>query len=131
MVILIVGSSDLVRGTVASAIVGDGGEWQHLSLESIFDVAATQGLPDDDGALQLRIACHCIRALVDDGAKLVVTTEEIPEPATLLMSELGDVLTGVHLGSPDEIAGSPLHHVINTNGKTAKEIVTIIEGLTA
>lgn len=128
MVIFLAGSSDLARAAVAAAWITRNAGWKHLPLETVEQVARSQGIaPEDDDELLLRIAAHCVEALREEGhAGVLLSNAVSPGDERTLEEVLGEPCMGVHLGSPEDTEESSFALRIDPAGRTAAQIGEII-----
>jgi hypothetical protein len=128
MVIFLAGSTELARAAVAAAWCAKKEGWKHLPLESVAQVARSQGIaPEEDDELLLRIAAHCVEALRDDGHPgVLLSNGTVPADEETLAAVLGERCLGVHLGEPEKTAASSFTVRIDPSGRTAAQIGAII-----
>lgn len=127
MVILLAGTSDIGRSTIAHAVVSGKQDWRHLPMENLVEAVALQKIDlTEDESVLAKIASHCAEELFEDGFHLVLSLSNINQMSPIRDAMESECLTVV-LG--DEGADVDADCVIDTTTHSAKESAEMIDQL--
>ncbi len=130
MIILLAGSTPIVRSAVAEKIVSESDIWRHLAIEDLADTARVgeNGQEYDEETL-LAIVCQCAKTMQNDGYHLVLSLSDVTNLSRMIRDGIeGDSLS-LYLGEPHPQAISEFDHIIDTKTRSINDIYEFLRPL--
>lgn len=123
MVLLLSGSSQITRATIAEKAVERHPSWKHLALEVI-----EQTTPDnvEEQTFHLQLIERCVQELSRDGLHLLLSLPEKASQHDALVEALAPHCTTVHLGVDTE---GRFDFAIDPKSTTVNEVVALLARL--
>lgn len=122
MVILLDGSSQTARVTIAERAVEEHPEWKHLALE-VMEEAVPEG---EDADFHLQLIKRCAEELEKSGLHLLLTMPSTATHRDLLAIALKPNCITVHLGNNDD---SDYDHVIDASTRSVNDVAELLHEL--
>ncbi|MBI5155925.1 hypothetical protein HZA45_01480 [Candidatus Peregrinibacteria bacterium] len=130
MIILLAGSTSIVRSAVAEKIVSESDVWRHLAIEDLAETARTNesGQEYDEETL-LAIVCQCAKTMQNDGYHMILSLSDVTNLSRMIKSGIeGDSLS-LYLGEPDPQAIGEFDQVIDTKTRSINDIYELLRPL--
>ena len=130
MIILLAGSTPIVRSAVAEKIVSESDTWRHLAIEDLAETARTNenGQEYDEETL-LAIVCQCAKTMQNDGYHLILSLSDVTNLSRMIRGSIEGDSLALYLGVPDAEVMNDFDHIIDTKTRSINDIYEFLRPL--
>lgn len=130
MILLLAGSSPVVRSALAEKICSGSEQWRHLAIEDLADAAReSEGGKEYDELKLLAIVVQCANTMQKEGYHMILSLSDATDFSAALREHLeGDHLS-IYLGDPKPSLIDAYDHVIDTSAASVNDIVRFLQPL--
>lgn len=125
MILLLTGSSELVRTLLMEEFLEKFADWTHLSLEEL-ETNFEKGEQTIFGEeLMVLLACECAREVMQAGLNVAITCSS-SKYAKTIQEAIPQNLVSIYLGAKGRRGGS-FDHTIDTGARSLRDAAALLE----